>query len=170
MMNQAKLELAIRALTGIAIGVAVGALIWRPSVPALELAPTGVDSQSVTGPLSASDPGATQTIVAANIFSASRTAPAARYNPVEPDASRVPDPAPVTEDEGVPRLYGTVVGPGGASALMRLDAGTAGAQLYREGDRGGIYRVEQIDERSVVLSGPEGRIVLRITNPQRSMR
>ncbi|MSR22514.1 MAG: hypothetical protein EXR92_03055 [Gemmatimonadetes bacterium] len=164
-MNSVRLELALRAVIAISMGIAVVALVWRPSVPMLEVAPAGVDFPPITRPLSTIDPAAGQTIVAADIFSASRTAPAVRYNPVDPDAGNVPDPSPITEDQAVPQLYGTVVGPRGASALMRLDAGTTGAQLYREGDRGGTYRVEEIDEQSVVLSGPEGRIVVRLVHP-----
>jgi hypothetical protein len=45
---------------------------------------------------------------------------------------------------------------------LRLDPAVQGAQLYRVGDVGGKYRVTEIAERSVVLTGPRGRIVLRL--------
>lgn len=70
-----------------------------------------------------------------------------------------------TSDEAVPHLFGTVIGPGGATALMRLDPAVPGAQIYREGDRAGIYRVVRISEQSVILSGPGGQIVLRLIPP-----
>jgi len=68
----------------------------------------------------------------------------------------------------VPRLYGTVFGPGGPVALMRLDAAAPEARLYREGDRAGAWQVVKINERSVVLGSPQGQIVLRLTRSEGS--
>jgi hypothetical protein len=51
---------------------------------------------------------------------------------------------------------------------MRLDAGNPEAQIYREGDSGGRYRVVKINERSVILEGPSGRIELRLQRPERA--
>ncbi len=169
-MNPARVELSLRGLTVIGILVAAGALSWRPSVPAGEIVPAGLESPAVAEPPPAIDHAAEQAIVAGNIFSASRAAAARRFDPLATGGGSVPESAPNGADEGVPRLYGTVVGPRGASALMLFDARVAGAQLYREGDRGGTYRVKKIDEQSVILIGPEGRIVLRLTHPQGSTR
>lgn len=169
-------ELALRALTMIFLVVAAGALLLRPSLSAVEIPLAGLDALPATrSPRSVIDPAAGEAIVDANIFSSSRAAPEVRYSPFESDSesdapmiteSAMEDSIAITEDEAAPRLYGTVVGPSGASALMRLDAATPGAQLYREGDRGGTFRVVKINEQSVVLSGRQGRIVLRLSPPE----
>ena len=169
-MNPARVELGLRGLTAIGMVVAGGALAWPPSVPAGEITPAGLESSWGNEPLLPIDHAAQQAIVAANIFSASRASPARRYDPFASDGGSVPESGPSGAGEGVPQLYGTVVGPRGASALMRLDPRVAEAQLYREGDRGGTYRVEKIDEQSVILIGPAGQIVLRLTHPQGSTR
>lgn len=170
-----RLALGLWAVTIIFAAAAAGTLFWRPAVTAVEIPPAGLDAPPAPGaPRVVMDPAAAQTIVDANIFSSSRAAPAVRYSALEPDpgtgAAMIPDPAMVeatgvTDDEAVPHLYGTVIGPRGATALMRLDPGIPGAQIYREGDRGGIYRVVRINEQSVILSGPEGRIVLSLIPP-----
>ena len=165
-------ELALRALAAIFAIVGIGAVLWRPSVTAGDVAPAVFDSTTRTGlRLASVDAKAGQTIVDGNIFSAARAAPAVRYSPFESDsgsvAATIPDSSmvgtgEVPPDDGVPQLLGTVVGPRGGSALMRLDPATPGAQLYHEGDRGGSYRVVKINEQSVVLSGPRGQLVLRL--------
>ena len=111
-------------------------------------------------------------IVNANIFSASRKAPRTRYRPfaAESAAPEVTMPPAETgevglDNERVPQLSGIMLGPSGPSALLRLDPGKPDAQVYREGERGGRYRVLKINEQSVVLSGPAGRIVLRLQRP-----
>ena len=69
-----------------------------------------------------------------------------------------------------PELFGIVPEANGSAALLRLDPAAPSALLYREGDRGGRYRVERIEERSVVLSGPTGRIELRLGGPDGGAR
>jgi hypothetical protein len=112
-----------------------------------------------------------QTVIDGNIFSSRRARPAARYDPYAPAQGLLSAPvidAPEAMGDpsrAVPRLFGTVVGPGGATALLRLDPSIAEARVYREGDRGGAYRVVKILNQSVELSGPSGSVVLRLPPP-----
>ncbi len=116
---------------------------------------------------------AAEDIVLANAFSVSRTPPDERYLPPESDeamaggammsAGSVEPPMDEVFLTGdVPRLYGTVVQPDGARALLRLDPERESPQLYRVGDRGGPFRVVSITPRRVVLSGPQGRVTLTL--------
>lgn len=100
------------------------------------------------------DPAFNAPLIANNVFTAKR----AEIMAAEPRVA-----LPRARVEG-PLLYGTMLG-SQPSALMRLDPGVDGAQVYREGDTGGSYRVIKINERSVVLSGPSGRVVLHLVNP-----
>jgi hypothetical protein len=170
-------ELALRALTVAFVTVGGVALLRSPAVPDGELLPEGLDTPTSSGAhhvLPNADPGAAERVVTGNIFSSARRAPRARYDPFAPTpdpfapSASDPDmsaPATAADPDAVPRLYGMVTGPAGAAALLRLDPGKPEAQLYREGERGGAYRVEKIDGQSVVLVGPSGRIVLRLTPP-----
>lgn len=65
-------------------------------------------------------------------------------------------------DDVVPRLYGTMITPGNAAALLRLDSRLPTPQLYREGDRAGGFRVVRISEQAVTLAGSAGSITLRL--------
>jgi hypothetical protein len=171
-------EQVLRSLTALFVIVAAGALLWRPAVPNDEIPPEGIGTHSMKhAPAAPLDVTANQVIVEGNIFSAARKAPAVRYNPFEPDwgsvGTGVTEPvaeAPAAdanpEGAGVPKLFGTMVGPHGAAALLRLDASLPEAQIYREGDRAGGYRVEKINEQSVVLRGPAGRVELRLVRPE----
>lgn len=162
-----RVELRLRALTGTAVVVAAGALLWPPNVPEIDIPPAGLASPATAPPPPASEPSALRAIVAGDVFSSSRSAPRGRWRPpglAASGASAEPasgGPASV----GVPRLYGIVPGASGAAALLRLDPSVSGALLYREGDRGGRYRVDAIGEQSVVLTGPSGRIELRLAAP-----
>lgn len=55
-----------------------------------------------------------------------------------------------------------MLGPGGASALMQADSAGASGRLVREGDRLGPYRIVKISGSSVIVSGPAGRVELKI--------
>jgi hypothetical protein len=165
-----RLLLALRALTAIFLIVALTALVWKPSPPATEIPVAGLNA-GVPARVSANG-GEVElgTIINANVFSTSRRAPAQRYQPFAPvpEAPPVQDVAPrdaTAAVDAVPQFFGTIVGPRGTFALLRLEAGETDAQMYREGEGGGGYRVEKINEQSVVLSGPKGRIVLRLIRP-----
>jgi hypothetical protein len=173
-----RLELGLRVLTAVFLVVGVAAWLRSPAVPEGETPPTGLGEPAPTTAHRAppaAEPDAAERVIAANIFSSSRRAPASRYDPyapaADPFASTVPgfeapdDALGMPDPDAVPRLYGTVTGPAGPAALLRLDPAKPEAQLYRVGERGGAYRVERIDGQSVVLVGPSGRVVLRLTPP-----
>jgi hypothetical protein len=172
----ARAERVLKALTAVFLIVAVGAFFLEAPLPALVTAPAGLTPPTGDrAPTPSTGEVRGEDIVDANIFSVSRAAPASRYNPYEINADvnapMFPDfvfdaPALVPEGDRVPTLYGTVLGPDGATALLRLDPSTPGARLYRAGDRAGDYRVIEIDAQSVVLSGPEGRVQLRLLRPE----
>lgn len=97
----------------------------------------------------------------ANPFSVLRRAPARRWLASD-TASAAPDAADAAALPAVPRLFGTMVGPVGSSALLRLDAAQSTARLYMVGERGGAYTVRRILDDVVILDGPSGRIELRL--------
>jgi hypothetical protein len=168
-----RLERVLRTLTTIFLLIAALAFLWRPPAPDISIPPAQLEVPSSThSPLAVVDPGVSQVIIKANIFSSARKAPTVRYSPFAPDADLYAPPIPysepaeaaanLTDEEAVPKLYGTIIGPRGAAALMRLDAGQPEARLYLEGERGGAYRVITVSGDSVVLSGPRGRVVLKL--------
>ncbi|MGH7472096.1 MAG: hypothetical protein ACRENP_29450 [Longimicrobiales bacterium] len=164
-----RVESTLRALCALFLTAAALAAVWRPAVPSSEIAPAGLDTlPGKRSPMVSIDPALAQRVVAANIFSSSRSAPRQRYRLHQNESPQfgpsVPSPEPRSrpQGEGVPQLFGTLLGPAGATALMRLDPAIPDAQLYREGDRAGNYLVEKINERSVVLSSPRGRVELRL--------
>jgi hypothetical protein len=69
-----------------------------------------------------------------------------------------------TTSSFMPELIGTMVSekPVDTRALLRLLASDPTPRLYAVGDKAGGYSVVSIDARSVVLSGPRGRVVLRL--------
>jgi hypothetical protein len=166
-------ELLLRLLTAVYIVMAAVAFVLPTRVPDSAIEPGALRTvAAATAPAALHDGSVGDVIVNANIFSFSRKAPARRYDPLTfgTEAEALPQPvaaAPVVSDEdAVPKLYGIVGGPDGAAALLRLDAAIAGALLYRAGEKGGAYRVVEIHEQSVVLSGPSGRITLRLVRQE----
>ncbi|MSR36469.1 MAG: hypothetical protein EXR95_07485 [Gemmatimonadetes bacterium] len=169
-----RFELALRGATALATAVAAAALLWPARAPMVEIAPAGLESPPAAAAAPRADPALSRGIADANIFSATRRAPRERYRP---DAAQATGegmagdgPSAAAGGGGVPHLYGIVPDASGAAALLRLDPGAPGALLYREGDRGGMYRVDSIGEQSVVLSGPSGRLELRLPRPQEPIR
>ncbi len=134
----------------------------------LVVAPAGIPAGAGQSPATA--PGAVAPPVRAasgaswldgNPFSVSRRAPARRW--LANDTSSVePESGIAAATPEVPRLFGTLVAPGGNSALLRLDAAQSMARLYMEGERGGAYTVRRILDDRVILDGPSGRIELRL--------
>jgi hypothetical protein len=107
-------------------------------------------------------------IVIANIFDATRTPPSSRYTPPEiadtvagalAEALMMDTTA---VGAGGPQLFGTLVGGDGARALLQFDVADTAPRLYGVGERAHGYRVVSIAPREVVLSGPAGRVVLRL--------
>jgi hypothetical protein len=147
------------------------------------VAPTNVDVAPVALPASGADTmmsrarvpadSITEDIILYNLFSPSRTAPARRYTAQSVAGSGgTPDenasPAPYSGFS--PVLIGTAVSerPGETRALLQLVASDPTPRLYAVGDRAGGYSVVSIDAREVVLSGPRGRVVLRLPENEES--
>ncbi|HUQ83227.1 MAG TPA: hypothetical protein VM076_18890 [Gemmatimonadaceae bacterium] len=125
------------------------------------------------------DVGAAERVVKTDIFSPRRGPPTRRYAFGETSESAdatvsevtaapalagepLDSAAASTASDAVPHLYGTMMGPNDATALLRLDANLSEPRLYRVGDRAGGYRVADISDRSVTLVGRSGRVVLRL--------
>lgn len=141
----------------VAVGLVMAMLPARATVPnsrANASTPTTIASPPEVTPDDA--------WLAANPFAVSRRAPSTRWLPN--DTAPPPDPPGVDGAAAalVPTLFGTMVGPGGDMALMRLDAANPAARLYLAGERGGAYVVRRILDDRVILDGPSGRIELRL--------
>lgn len=150
----------------------LGAWIYRPRIPevptrarALVTPDLPARSESITSVDAAS-------IVRSNIFSTTRAAPAARYNPSDGSTSgEVPEEPTASATPVVPpRVYGTMTGPTGAMALVQPDSSGASGRLFREGERIGPYRIEQIRANSVVFRGPGGRVEVRVEQRTESVQ
>ncbi len=169
-MTMHRVDATLKALT-IVFAVA-GAIMWilPPSVPNVRVPPSAQSATLVANrPIAPStDSSSAAAIIASNIFSPSRAAPGKRYTPPgaageSEDASAGPSPdVPVMPQMPPPRVFGTMMGPGGASALMQLDSAGASGRLYREGQRIGTYRILKISSSSVIVRGPAGRVELKI--------
>lgn len=162
MAGTRRIELALRALTALSVVVAATALLWPASLPEAEIAPAGLEPGARAPIRPPPGDAVSREIIGGNIFSTTRRPPATRYRPIGPAEGESLAEGGTESGEGAPRLYGIVPAANGAAALLRLDRAVGGARLYREGERGGSYRVESIGERSVVLSGPAGRVELRL--------
>lgn len=116
----------------------------------------------------------TEDIILYNLFAPGRNAPVRRYaaSAATDDRAMVdPDSRSPSVGGGFrPELIGTVVSEraGETRALLRLLANDPAPRLYGVGDRAGGYSVISIDARAVVLSGPRGRVVLRLPEIQES--
>ena len=167
-MTSRSVRVTLLAISWIFVAIGLAFWFWTPDVTpdpddAAILAENSAAAPGVNVPVSAEISG----IISSNIFSATRTAPARRYNPADyesTDGSSVPEvvpSAPVIQ-QPVPELFGTVLGGGGAMALMQADSSGATARLFREGDRIGQYRVIKIKPSSVIVSGPDGRREIQV--------
>lgn len=113
-------------------------------------------------------------VIRTNLFSPTRRAPAAREQLATLDTFPEPtvagdgagmtgsDVAAGFDAQPVPQLLGIVDGPGGARALLRLDADKARAALFGVGDGTNGWRVVAIGGTSVTLDGPSGRQVVSL--------
>ena len=150
--------------------------------PASVLSSTGALPDTVRQ-APAPDLAAADRVVKTDIFSPRRSAPARRstFGETAPEPGASPadsmaNASPIggetadsssasTATDAVPHLYGTMLGPAASTALLRLDATAPEPRLYRVGDRAGGYRVVEIGDRTVTLAGPNGRVVLRLKQP-----
>ncbi len=154
--------------------VAAGIFFWfrEPRLPVVAIpAASSVDAVHEVRPMPRV-PADAGPIVTSNMFSATRVAPGVRYTPRsgggQPADAAVPgaDEAMTTPVEAPPRVYGTMTGPNGATALIQPDSTGASSRLYREGDRVGAFRIEKILANSVVVRSPAGRLELKVEQPE----
>lgn len=169
MVEQMALRKSMYVLAAAAFITGAAFWLWNPGPPAsggenLQQGSASMQENRSTGPES---PLAIPAIIGANIFSAARTPPGRRYDPVNLDGSE--GPAGVTEMTvesppplALPQLFGTVLGPAGAMALMQGDSSDGPGRLFREGDRIGQFRIVKVKSNSVIVSGPSGRIEIPV--------
>jgi hypothetical protein len=167
----ARLRIVRRVLWAVAAGGALAGMV------ALVLPPgTGDGAAPAVLPPDASvalpagpAPTTLEDVVIANVFSARRAPPASRYLPPGSGgdsagglAGDSAGPADAEAPAGGPVLFGTLVTAAGARALLQLDSSVPGGHLYGVGEGVAGYRVVSITPRAVVLSGPHGRVTLRL--------
>lgn len=135
--------------------------IERPSLAEMSLATA--HRSGAAGPASviraAGDitPAASDPILAANIFSRNRTAPARESAPEHPAHAAAPPPRGNTLT-----LYGTTIGPQGAVALIDDDTPPRGAHLHHMGDVIAGARLVAITDSTVTLDRQTGPVVLHL--------
>lgn len=165
--NAGAVRIALRSLTALFLAIGLTSWVWTPQANAdLEDSPLTADSPTPSA-LKANAPANISGIVSANIFSSARTPPTRRYNPADyesVDGASVPEmiPTEAVVPQLAPVLFGIVMGGTGAMALMQTDSSGAAAQLFREGDRIGHFRVVKIKPSSVIVSGPAGRTEIQV--------
>ena len=159
---------AMRVVSTLGLLAGIGFLL-APSGNDVEPFAIGVlaDSVPILVVSNSSADSLTEDIILYNLFAPSRTAPARRYASASAtdDGAMDPNTPPASVSSGfTPELIGTAVSERGGEtrALLRLLANDPAPRLYGVGDRAGGYSVVSIDARVVVLSGPRGRVVLRL--------
>lgn len=164
-----RLEMVLTVLTVALTVAAAGLLLWEPPLPTTQAGPQSAQPLPAPRPVPASRaPGEAGVIVSQNMFSSTRAAPRVRYTPPgagdEPDVAFPGEPADagMIVETPLPQVFGTMTGPGGATALIQPDPASASGRLYREGEQVGEYRIIQITSGSVVVRGPGGRHELKI--------
>ena len=156
-----------RWLTILGLVIGVGFLLAPVNADVEPLA-AGIraDSIPVAATTSTSADSLTEDIILHNLFASSRTAPSRRYSGTDVTSRDVDAEVSASSmaSSFMPELIGTAVSgkPGETKALLRLIASDPSPRLYAVGDRAGGYSVVSIDARTVVLSGPRGRVVLRL--------
>jgi len=133
------------------------------SVPRTDIAPPALPAATRldVAPTSTSPAPRYDVIVAANIFSQDRTAPAVRFSPPGRAA------APTKPSGPTLKLYGITVGPQGAVALIDADPKIPGAEIYRVGDLVAGAALVAITDSTVTLAEPSGPLVLHLQPAQR---
>lgn len=180
-----RLVLGLNAATVLLVVAGILLLVVPSPVPTARAIAPAVASDSALDsvrPVAFADLGAADRVVRTDIFSSRRSPPSQRSifgeTAQEPDASptdmtvapalageALDSTTASTANDAVPHLYGTMLGAGDATALLRLDARLSEPRLYRIGDSAGGYRVAEIADRSVTLVGRSGRMVLRLARP-----
>ncbi|MEO5904050.1 MAG: hypothetical protein ABIQ55_08575 [Gemmatimonadaceae bacterium] len=166
MKSAVALRTMLNALTISMVAVGVFFFLKEPSLPNVVI-PAATGGHGSAGQMSSTPKSAdAAVIVSSNIFSATRAAPPVRYTP--PIAGATSAGVSSTQDEVVtlsappPRVFGTMTGPNGATALIQPDSAGSSSRLYREGERVGAFRIEKILTGSVIVRGPSGRVELKV--------
>jgi hypothetical protein len=159
-LNEVMRLIAIGALT---VGVVFLFLPTGTDVPPLALPETAVTAVPSAGGRQHADSLA-EDIILANVFSALRTAPSRRYAGSTDAAESEAPGMGMAPPAFSPELVGTAVSdqPGATRALLKLDPADPTPRLYAVGEGAGGFRVVSIEARSVQLTGPRGRLVLRL--------
>ena len=141
----------------------LGLRLASTSLPRARAAPVDVpaEAQPDAAPVSTPPTPRYDAIVAANIFSQDRTAPAVRFLPPGRAAAPTKPRGPTLH------LYGTTVGPDGAVAIIDADPNIPGAEIYRLGDVVAGARLIAITDSTVTLTEPSGPLVLRLPSAAR---
>lgn len=168
-MNTGRIKTGFDIATGLLVVGAVAFWIIEPPLPAANAAghrtAASVSAQTQSPAAAAPDRSDASAIVSGNIFSATRAAPVARYTPAGSGNEAMAEPPALTEfvpPVVPPRVYGTMSGPAGATALIQSDSAGSSGRLYREGERVGQFRIERILGSSVILRGPSGRVEITV--------
>jgi hypothetical protein len=119
--------------------------------------PTGRIESGGDVPLPAYD-----SIIAANIFSRTRTAPP-RPGEVQDAQAK---PKPTKPAAPTLTLLGTTIGPQGAVALINASNGSPGAELHHMGDTVAGALLVAITDSTVTLDRPKGQVVLHLQSSQ----
>jgi hypothetical protein len=158
----------MRWFTALGLVAGIGFLL-APATEEVEPFEVGIlaDTVPVSAASRTSADSLTEDIILYNLFTPSRTAPARRNaaaNVASPDPGGEMNPSSSMAGGFSPELIGTAVSdkPGETKALLRLLASDPVPRLYAVGDKAGGFSVVSIDARAVVLSGPRGRVVLRL--------
>jgi hypothetical protein len=158
----------------------LGAALVRLAMPTamVDAVPPAIPALPATEPTARSGEGAARVALGGNVFSVSRTAPAARFRlgredseefDGAPDAGYSPEPAYAYEPPPPPppqfRVAGTVLDGAGGVALIAADPQARSPQVYRVGDAVGAYRLEQVAYDHVVLVGAGGELRVEVARP-----
>lgn len=147
-------------LLGVAIGFQVVPL--RPQLPDLPVGDTVAPAPDVDPSAQAAALLTYDEIVRANPLAQDREPPPERYVPPALRAASPGDQVTPTPEPPRLRLFGVATAPTGAVALIDADPSIPGAEIYRIGDRVGVYRLESISESVVVLRGAAGVRTLQL--------
>lgn len=182
MMQPPRSLQTLDVVSGLALLIALGLYLWPVSVQVPNASTATQPTMVASVRPATSNNNEAEVVVASNILSGGRHAPAVRYT--SPDLLPAPDYSMPTafaaaasaegiraaddESDAVPSLYGIVNSDGTWRALLRLAASDASPTLLREGDRRGAYVVVSIRPNAVVVAGPSGQRTLRLTRASRT--
>jgi len=145
------------------LAAGLGLRLAPTPLPRAAAAPLAVpaEAQPEAAPTSTPPVPRYDAIVAANILSQDRTAPAMRFLPPGRAAAPTKPRGPTL------RLYGITVGPQGAVAIIDADPNIPGAEIYRLGDLVAGARLIAITDSTVTLAESSGPLVLRLQTAAR---